>query len=388
MPISTGLEVLRADHYLPLHGKRLGLMTNPGATDAQFNTTYQLFTHAPEIQLVALFGPEHGFVGAAADGAEVNSSVDPRTGIPVYSLYGATFRPTAEMLKNVDVLVCDIQDIGVRYYTYLWTISYILEAAGEYGLEVMLLDRPNPLGGMVVAGPPLDPSVASFVGRHPIPVQHGMTLGEMAQFLNANYNPYPAKLTVIPCDGWRRAMTWQDTGRAWVPTSPAIGHLSAVQHYPGACFLEGTALSEGRGTTLPFEVVGAPYIDSVALAESLNAQNWPGVRFRPHSFQPTASKWAGQECQGVQAHITDLAQWRPIETWLKAICHIRALYPEQFEWSPIHPKTGRCHFDLLTGSSTMRDAIEAGASVEELTAGWGQFCSEFERQRQPFLLYE
>ncbi|MBL1134056.1 MAG: DUF1343 domain-containing protein [Chloroflexi bacterium] len=388
MPISTGLEVLRTDHYHPLQGKRVGLMTNPSATDTQFNTTYQIFTQSPEIQLTALFGPEHGFVGAAADGAEVNSSIDPRTGIPIYSLYGETFRPTAEMLKNVEVLVCDIQDIGVRFYTYLWTISYILEAAGEYGVEVMILDRPNPLGGIMVAGPPLDPSVASFVGRYSIPVQHGMTLGEMALFLNLHYNPYPAQLTVIPCEGWRRSMTWQDTGRAWVPTSPAIGHLSAVQHYPGACFLEGTTLSEGRGTTLPFEVVGAPYIDGMALAESLNAQNWPGVRFRPHTFQPTASKWAGQECQGVQAHITDLTIWRPIETWLNVICHIRALYPEQFGWSPIHPETGHCHFDLLTGSPTMRDAIEGGATIEQLTAGWSRFCAEFQRRRQPFLLYE
>ncbi|MBI5931089.1 MAG: DUF1343 domain-containing protein [Chloroflexi bacterium] len=388
MPISTGLEVLCADHYHPLHGQRVGLMTNPGATDAQFNTTYQIFTHAPEIQLVALFGPEHGFVGAAADGAEVNSSVDPHTGIPVYSLYGATFRPTADMLKNVDVLVCDIQDIGVRYYTYLWTVSYILEAAGEYGVEVMLLDRPNPLGGSVIAGPPLDPSVASFVGRHPIPVQHGMTLGEMAQLLNTIYNPSPARLTVIPCKGWQRVMTWQDTGRAWVPTSPAIGHLSAVQHYPGACFLEGTTLSEGRGTTLPFEIVGAPYMDGITLAESLNAQNWVGVRFRPHTFQPTASKWVGQECQGVQAHITDLNQWRPIETWLKVICHIRALYPDKFEWLPINSKTGHCHFDLLAGSSILRDQIEAGATVAKLTAGWAEFCAEFEQLRQPFLLYE
>lgn len=388
MPIVTGLEGLRAQQYRSLRGKRVGLMTNPSATDAQFNTTYQIFTRAPEIRLTALFGPEHGFAGMAADGAEVNSGVDSRTDLPVYSLYGETFRPTAAMLKSVDVVVCDIQDIGVRYYTYLWTVSYILEAAGEYGVEVIILDRPNPLGGQIVAGPPLDPSLVSFVGRYPIPVQHGMTIGEMAGFINRHYNPHPAQLTVIPCEGWQRRMTWADTGWPWVPTSPAIGHLSAVRHYPGACFLEGTNLSEGRGTTLPFEVVGAPFIDDIDLAESLNAQNWPGVRFRPHTFLPTTSKWSGRECAGVQAHITDVAAWRPIETWLNVICHIRALYPEDFGWSPISPKTSHCHFDLLTGSPTMRSEIDAGAAIEQLTAGWTDYCTEFEHQRQPFLLYE
>lgn len=386
MAVLTGIEVLRADDYRPLQGKRVGLMTNPSATDRRFNTTYAIMTTAPQINMTALFGPEHGFLGAVADGVKVDSAVDARTGLPVFSLYGATFRPTREMLETVEVLVCDIQDIGARYYTYLWTISHILEAAGEFGVEVMLLDRPNPLGGIKIDGPPLDPALASLVGRFSIPIQHGMTLGELAQLINATWNPHPAALTVIPCQGWRREMIWAGTGLVWVLPSPAMAHLSAVYQYPGACLIEGTTLSEGRGTALPFEIVGAPYIDGLALADALNAQNWPAVRFRPHAFQPTASKWAGRACQGVQVHITDLNEWRPLPIWLNIIRHLRAMYTEKFEWLPAH--NGVQHFDRLIGSTDIRTQIDSGATVDEITAGWGDFCAEFARARQPFLLYE
>jgi uncharacterized protein YbbC (DUF1343 family) len=379
-----GVEALRSQQFAPLKGKRVGLMTNPSAVDAQLNSTYDIFRHAEEVNLVALFAPEHGFMGAALDGEKVRSAVDARTGLAIYSLYGETLRPTREMLAGLDVLVCDIQDIGARCYTYLWTISHILEAAGEVGVELMILDRPNPLGGQV-AGAPLSPECASLVGRFNIPIQHGMTLGELAQMINARWNPTPARLQVIACEGWRRAMSWQDTGLLFVPPSPGIPHPLTARHYPGACLIEGTTLSEGRGTALPFEVVGAPYIDGEALAQHLNAQAWQGVRFRAHVFRPFASKYAHTYCQGVQAHITDAALYEPISTWLGVLRAIRHLYPQDFAWLP--PVDNVYHFDRLIGSTSTRPQIDNGAALSELTAGWDNFVEAFKQERQAYLLY-
>lgn len=378
MLLITGLDVLRADDYAPLRGRRVGLLTNPSAVDRTLTSAYRILTQA--LNIVALFAPEHGFVGAAPDGEQISTQTDPRTGLPVYSLYGATYRPSAAMLRDVDVIVCDIQDIGVRYYTFAWTVTHVIEAAGEHGVEVLILDRPNPLGGEVIGGPGLDAGVSTFVGRYPVPVRHGLTLGELARWVNGLYNPTPAALTVIPCAGWGRAQTWEQTGLPWVPPSPNMPHLSTLHHYPGACLIEGTNLSEGRGTALPFEIVGAPFIDGEALADKLNAQGWPGVRFRPHSFRPTASKWAGQDCGGVQAHITALDDWRPVETWLGIISVIRAAYPGDFEWLP-------AHFDRLIGSAAVRPALDSGADVAHITERWAAFCADFREACQPFLLY-
>jgi uncharacterized protein YbbC (DUF1343 family) len=241
--VRTGLEVLRDDDFKALAGLRVGLMTNPSAVDRQLDSAYKVLTEAPPVNLVALFGPEHGFAGAAPDGEQVSAAVDPRTGLPVYSLYGETYRPTAEMLKNMDVLVCDIQDIGVRYYTYTWTVSHILEAAGEHGVRVMILDRPNPLGGVIVDGPSWTPGFRRLLGGTGS-VRHGLTLGELAQMINARWNPR-RRSDRYPCAGWRRAMMWEDTGLPWVPPSPNMPHLSTLQQYPGACLIEGTQLSEG-----------------------------------------------------------------------------------------------------------------------------------------------
>ncbi len=380
MTMQTGLEVLRESGYDALKGKRVGLLTNPSGVDRQLVSTYEILWRAAEVNLVALFAPEHGFAGALAEGEQVDTQTDPRTGLPVYSLYGDTLRPTPQMLDNIDVIVCDIQDIGLRYYTFSWTVSLVLEAAGAQGVEVVILDRPNPLGGEVVAGPGLNARMASFVGRYPVPVQHGLTLGEMGQLLNGVYNPTPVALSVIPCAGWTRGMTWAQTGLPWVAPSPNMPQLSTLQQYAGACLVEGTNLSEGRGTALPFEVVGAPFVDGPALADVLNAQGWPGVRFRPHRFSPTTSKWAGQECGGVQVHVVDLPVWRPVETWLGIIRMIRQLCPGEFAWLP-------AHFDRLIGSGEVRAAIEAGLGVEEIGAGWADFCASFRKQRAAYLLY-
>lgn len=396
MTVKPGLEVLHDSRFRLLDGQRVGLMTNPSAVDRRLRSAYQVFTRSPDVNTVALFGPEHGLMGAAPDAERIASATDPRTSLPVYSLYGDTYRPTADMLRDVDTLVCDIQDIGVRYYTFTWTVSHVLEAAGEHGVRVVVLDRPNPLGGVVMDGPLLEPELASFVGRFPVPVRHGMTLGELAQMINALWNPTPADLTVVRCEGWQRADTWPDTGLPWVAPSPNIPHPDTLDHYPGACLVEGTGLSEGRGTALPFEIVGAPWIDPVALADRLNAETWAarmGAFFCPHSFLPTQSKWQNQYCHGVQVHRVDPACWRPIQVWLGVIMTIRAMYPDRFAWLPQHPDTDHQHFDRLIGSTRVRQIIETsgdtvGGVLDRLTEEWADDCRAFDRQRRPFLLYD
>jgi uncharacterized protein YbbC (DUF1343 family) len=386
--VYTGLDVLIANDFKPLAGGRIGLFTNPSAVDRSLRRSVDIFraAHASgQINLSALFAPEHGLDAAAQDGVKVASSA--LGGIPVHSLYADNIRPTHAMLDGLDLLVCDIQDIGVRYYTFLWTITHILEAAGEHDVPVLILDRPNPLGGLVVDGAPLDPAFASLVGRFSLPTRHGMTLAEVARLFNTEWNPTPASLSIIPCSGWRRAMRWADTGLVFVPPSPNMPHLEAVEQYPGSCLIEGTTLSEGRGTTLPFQIVGAPYIDGMALADLLNALNLPGVRFRPHSFQPAASKWAGERCGGVQAHVLDAQAWQPLRAWLTVIASIGLLYPDQFEWLP-PAENGVYHFDRLIGSSEPRRVIHAGAPLNDLLASWADFSRAFTTQREPYLLYE
>lgn len=366
-------------------------MTNPSANDRHFNSTYDILRQSEQVDLRALFGPEHGFAAAAPDATSVDNALDAKTGLPIFSLYGETYRPTQSMLDDIDVLVCDIQDIGVRFYTYIWTISYILEACGEYGIEVIILDRPNPLGGRI-DGSPLETEFASFVGRFNIPMQHGMTLGELAQMINAIWNPTPAKLTIMPCYGWQRWMMWDDTHLPFVSTSPAIPNVGTTYHYPGSCLLEGIELSEGRGTALPFETVGAPYIDGAKLAELLNGAKLTGVRFRPHTFMPTDSKFTHQTCYGVQAHIVDRRTYRAIEIWLNVILAIHRLYPEQFAWLALeqeyYERGNVYHFDRLIGSNKPRHLIEADASIEEIMNDWGDFHAEFREARKPYLLYE
>lgn len=388
MPVKSGLDVLSQQRFGALRGVRAGLMTNPSAISRDLASAYHILTRTPEVDIAALFAPEHGFAGAAPDAETIRHQTDRRTGVPIYSLYGDTYRPSADMLREIDVLVCDIQDIGVRYYTFAWTVTHILEAAGAHGVRVMILDRPNPLGGAQVAGPLLAPHLASFVGRVPVPVIHGLTLGELAQMFNALWNPTPAELVVIPCAGWQRRQPWAQTGLMWVPPSPNMPQLSTLQQYPGACLIEGTTLSEGRGTALPFEVVGAPWMDGDLLADALNGAGWGGVRFRPHSFRPSASKWAGADCQGVQVHITDAAQWRPLQTWLGIIRTIHDLYPQDFGWLPLPTETGVYHFDRLIGAEIYRQHIDQGRALDDLVAGWEADCQQFRQQRAPFLLYD
>lgn len=381
--VKLGVDVLRESDFAGLKGRRVGLLTNLYACDSRLTPTYQLVVGAPDVQPVALYAPEHGLFGMQADAEEVETHIDPRSGVPVYSLYsldGERFAPTPDMLAGIDVLVCDIQDIGVRYYTYMASVANAVRAALEAGKGVMILDRPNPLGGAAF-GAPIAPHLRSLVGAFDVPTAHGLTMGELLRLELPG-----APMEIVRAEGWRRPMRWQDTGLPWVPTSPGMTHLGALVNYPGSCLIEGTNLSEGRGTALPFEIVGAPYIaDPCALADALNAEGWPGVRFRPHAFTPTASKYAGQVCYGVQAHILTPASFDPLRTWLGVIQTIVRAHPRRFEWSPIYD--GVYHFDRLMGSESVRGQIDAGAPLDEIMAGWDTYTAAFDARRQPALLY-
>ncbi len=392
MIVKPGLEILCEGEFAALAGKRVGLFTNPSAVDRSLRSTASLFKEAAaagKFKLTALFAPEHGLDSSAPDGRKIESSKE--GDLPIHSLYGDTQRPTPDMLADLDVIVCDIQDIGVRYYTYTWTVSHILEAAGEHNVAVLILDRPNPLGGTQIEGPALDPALSSLVGRFSVPIRHGLTLGELAQMCNERWTPKPATLTVIACEGWARATQWETSSLTFVPPSPNMPHLETVYQYPGACLIEGTNLSEGRGTALPFEIVGAPYVTGAALADHLNKLDLPGVRFRPHSFVPTTSKWSGERCGGVQVHITDQNQWHALRVWLNVIQAVKKLYPDQFAWLPPGASGVEAgtvyHFDRLIGSSAARECIDQGGSLDDLIGSWEHFSHAFEVDRWSYLLY-
>ncbi len=390
--VLPGVDVLLQEQADLLRGRRVALLTNASAVTSTLESTVDVFHAHPHIQLVALFSPEHGLYAAVADGAAVASGRDPDTGLPVHSLYGETRRPTPDMLAGVDTIVVDLQDVGVRFYTYLWTLTYVMEAAAEAGLSVIVLDRPNPLGGQAVEGPLLQPGFESFVGRWPIPVRHGMTLGELARYFNATRD-MGVDLTVIPVRGWRRSLWWDQTGLAWVPPSPGLPSLESVWAYPGTCFLEGTNLSEGRGTGLPFQVAGAPWIaqgdgpSARRLAEALNDRRLPGVYFRPIHFTPCTSKWAGEICGGVQVHILDRSRYEPIRMGLHLIATIRSLYPQRFQWRPTSWEGRPPHFDLLVGNDWVRQALEEDQPIEEIAERWRQDVEAFRQARRPYLLY-
>lgn len=376
----TGIDVLLNDPFQPLRGLRVGLLTHLAATDRHLRTTYERFASgATGAKLSALFAPEHGMAGAEQDGVAIETHNDPLSGVPIYSLYGASNRPTPEMFEGLDVLVCDLVDVGVRYYTFLWTLSHVLEAAGTADLPVYILDRPNPQGGRV-AGRGLDTRFASLVGRYDVPILHGLTLGEMAQYLNGVHNPTPAELHVIACANWRHEVRFEQTGLIWIAPSPNMPTLATALHYGGACWLEGTTLSEGRGTTLPFQVVGAPFMDAYKLAQHLNRQAWAGVAFRPHVFKPLASKYAGEVCYGVQVHITDPRHYDPLSVWLGVIHALKRAYSEQIQWLP--------HFDLLMGTDEVRLQLEAGTRPDDILLEWQSYAHDFARRRADFLLYD
>jgi uncharacterized protein YbbC (DUF1343 family) len=375
--VKTGLDILVHEQAHRLTKQRVGLVSIPAAVLPDLTSTLDALCRAG-VNVTTLFGPEHGFSGAALDGAQVDDATDSRTGLPIFSLYGEIHEPTAEMLANVDALVFDMQDVGVRFYTYLSTLFYVLRGAGKADKPVFVLDRPNPITGHIIEGPPIAPGFESFVGIVNIPVRHGMTLGELARYINAECM-LNADLHVIGMHGWEREMWFDETGLPWVPTSPAIPHLSTATLYPGMCLLEGTNLSLGRGTALPFEVCGAPWIDGYALAEALNGLRLPGVRFRATVFTPSASTHAGSECYGVQVHVTDRDSLRPVEMALHLIAVTQHLSGDAWMWNS--------HFERLAGDSGIRLALEAGTSVAEIVTTWEESISGFLHQREKYLMY-
>jgi uncharacterized protein YbbC (DUF1343 family) len=386
MPVITGLQNLLTNQLHRLDGKRVGLVTNPTGVTSDLTLNLDALL-AAGVRVTALFGPEHGIRASAADGVAVASSRDAKTGLPIHSLYGATQKPTAEMARDVDVFVYDIQDVGARFYTYIWTLSHVMEAAAQLGAAVMVLDRPNPLGGVHIEGGLLNPGYASLVGRWPIPWCYGLTIGELAGWFNRRVG---CDLTVIPMLGWRRELWYDQTSLPWVPPSPGMPTLGTATVYPGTCLFEGTNLSEGRGTAMPFEWIGAPWLDSEAWSSLLNDLGLPGARFRPVAFQPTAGKYTGQECYGVQVHVLDRNAYRPVRTGLHLLSTARRIAAGRFGWLS-HDWDGRPaqieHVDLLAGDSTVREAVDAGLPVSEVEERWAPGLQFFGADRRRHLLY-
>ena len=337
---------------------------------------------------VRLLAPEHGLWGAAQDHARVRAIRDPATGLPVVSLYGPRRSPTPAMLRGVDLLIVDLQDVGARYYTFVWTMALVMRACGRAGVPVVVLDRPNPLGGAAVEGNVPDPAFASFVGLHPLPARHGLTIGEVALHLVRDHG-IACALTVVSMRGWRRAMLWEDTGVPWVAPSPNMPAPDTARIYPGGCLVEGTNMSEGRGTTRPFEWVGAPYLDPHRYAEALEAFRLPGVSFRPMRFVPTFHKWAGRLCGGVQLHVTDRARFRPFVTGLAVVLAARRLAPRRFAWKspPYEFERRRLPIDILLGTDTIRRALERGRTLTEVERAWQPALAAWRRRAAPCLLY-
>lgn len=387
MTVRPGLEVLLNQRLDLLAGKRVGLVAAPSSVDSQLvNSVERLHAH-PDARLTALFGPEHGLRGEAQAGDMIGTYADSQTGLPVYSLHGDTLKPTPDMLREVDVLVFDLQDAGVRFYTYLSTLAYVMQAAAENGVKVIVLDRPALINGLAVEGPILDPAYASFVGLYPIPIRYGMTIGEMARLFNAVFH-IGCDLTVVEMDGWRREMWFDQTGLPFVPPSPNLPTLPAVTVYPGTCLIEGTTLSEGRGTTRPFEYIGAPWIDAETLTRRLNALDLPGARFRPVYFVPTFSKHQGQRCAGVHLYVMNRDDFRPVETALHLLATVKTMYPESFGWHAPWAEGSPLPIDLLSGSARLRQHLDAGRPVSELVSQWEESVKAFQTLRVQYLLYQ
>jgi uncharacterized protein YbbC (DUF1343 family) len=386
--VQTGLDVLLSERLRRLRGRRVALVTHQASVDWKLRHAAPLLRDARGMKLVALWAPEHGLWGAPQDHAHIRAAHDPVTRLPVHSLYGERRTPTPAMLRGVDTVVIDLQDVGSRYYTFIWTMALVMRAAAPAGVEVVVLDRPNPLGGVRVEGNVADPAYASFVGLFPLAIRHGMTIGEIACYLN-EIHAVGTRLTVVPMRGWRRSMLWEDTGLAFVPPSPNMPTPDTARVYPGGCLYEGTNLSEGRGTTRPFEWVGAPYLEAQAYADALAGLKLPGVTFRPARFTPTFHKWANRLCDGVQIHVTDVDRFKPYLTGLGIIATARRLAPREFAWRrpPYEFEHKKLPIDILCGTDGIRKAIERGRRLEEIERGWRSGLAAWMRRRARFLLY-
>ena len=405
LPVKLGDEVLFEKRLDLIRGKHVGLITNPTGLDSHLDSIIELFRAQPGVQLVALYGPEHGVRGDAQAGEYVPFYFDEHLKLPVFSLYGQTHKPPADMMTNideymrtfdtkhegkqvaagmmqsVDVMVFDLQDVGTRVYTYIATMAYAMQAAAEAGIPFVVLDRPNPINGVAMEGPILEyPQHSSFIGLYPIPLRHGMTAGELARLFNDKFLKTKVKLTVVPMENWSRDEWFDETGLPWVLPSPNLPTPESATVYPGQVMIEGTNLSEGRGTTKPFEFFGAPWIDGFVLAKKLNDLNLPGVKFREVWFTPTFSKFSGQQCGGCQLHVTDRAAYQSIATTLSILAAVKQLYGDKLEF---HAE----YFDKVLGTSSVREALERGEPVDKIVAGFAPGLNTFGKLREPYLLY-
>ena len=386
--VESGLEVLVHRRANLLHGRRVALLAHQASVDGRLEHAARLLAGLRGARLVRLLAPEHGLWGAEQDHAPVRSTRDPVTRLRVWSLYGARRAPTRAMLRGLDTLVVDLQDVGARYYTFAWTLVLAMRACARAGVPVIVLDRPNPLGGERVEGNLPDPAFASFVGLHPLPARHGLTIGELARYANVEHG-IGCRLTVVPMRGWRRAMLWEDTGLPWVAPSPNMPTPDTARVYPGGCLIEGTNLSEGRGTTRPFEWVGAPFLDPHRYARALTGLGLPGVHFRPARFVPTFHKWAGRACGGVQVHVTDRERFKPFLTGLALLATARRAAPRAFAWRrpPYEFERHRLPIDILCGTDAIRLAIERGEALARIEEGWQADLRRWRHRRAPALLY-
>jgi uncharacterized protein YbbC (DUF1343 family) len=385
----SGLDLVGTSWPGDLRGARVGLVVHPASVNRKLEHALTVFQKSKKLVLAALFGPQHGLLGQTQDNMiEWDGFRDPATSLPVYSLYGKTRTPSPDMLAGLDALVIDLQDAGSRYYTFIWTLDLCMEACAAAGKAVVVLDRPNPINGMATEGPVLRPGFASFVGRRPLPIRHGMTIGEIGRYLSDRFHP-GVRFQVVPMKGWKRTSWFDQTGLPWVLPSPNMPTLDSALVYPGMCLLEGTNISEGRGTTRPFEIFGAPFIHAETLVGVLNDFKLPGVRFRPLSFQPTFQKYANTLCGGAQIHVTDRGRFKPFRTGVAVLKAIHNTWPRDFKWNqpPYEYEEINLPIDVLAGSDRLRKDIESWKSLDQMEAWWKEEAKAFEKTRKKYLIY-
>ena len=389
--VSVGLDLIGKHWPRILQGSRIGLLTHPASVNKRFEHAVTLFLKSGKFKLSALFGPQHGIRGETQDNMiEWEGFVDPLTGLPVFSLYGHARKPEPRMLRDIDVFVIDVQDVGSRYYTFIWTMELCMQACLEMNKSIVILDRPDPIGGHIVEGPVLEMDFSSFVGQRPLPVRHGMTIGEIAHYFRNEF--YPAlDFHLIPMQNWNRKMWFDNTGLPWVMPSPNMPTLDTAIVYPGMCLLEGTNVSEGRGTARPFEIFGAPFIEPDIMVNLLNQYKIPGAVFRPMYFQPTFQKYAGTLCGGAQIHVINREKFKPFRTGVAILKAIHHLYPAKFNWKqpPYEYEIKKMPIDILAGSDRLRGDIERGEDLDRMEDWWQEQSAQFDRMfRKKHLIYK
>lgn len=384
--VKTGIDVLQEEGFSRFAKKRLGLIINPSSVNRNLENILVVFLKN-NVKVTTLFGPEHGILGELQDQEKYVVSKNNKIGLPIYSLYGNQLAPTQKMLKNVDILVFDIQDVGARYYTFIWTMVLAMKKIAQYEKKFVVLDRPNPINGFTIEGPILKKGYESFVGLYPIPVRHGMTAGELALMLNKEFN-INAELEIVTMKGWKRKQWFDMTGLIWVPPSPNMPTLNTATVYPGMCLLEGTNISEGRGTTKPFEYFGAPWLEQELVLNEL--QQLPGCKLRPIYFKPLWNKYSGEICKGFQLHITDRDRFKPVITALEIILVIKKIHPDKFMWKkpPYEFEEKFLPFDILIGNPDIRKLIDDQASIKDIEKIYNSGLDIFKKTREKYLQYD